>query len=410
MAASDVASAIRDNGDAGQEATPSSLESTPEPSTTEIVQDQAQPQKRKGGRKPIYATSEERKQRNRQAQAAFRERRTEYIKQLETTIKHHEETLQTLQQSHRSAADECLMLRYKNSLLERILLEKGIDVQAELQMKTGSPALGHSYIPYHAPSSMAAAPLQRTALNRQHARRSGQVYPPRIGPGAAAQPDLSFSARSPQGHPTPSSHASSPTALSTQSPAAMQPGAMTPPASVITGGQQQQYGVGQPPRSRYVMQHPPQHRGPAFSAPNGVSSMSESTNGVAGNASAFYPSPFQKHIEQLDQEYDAQPTSSSMLETESEANEQTPVQAAEPPQFPSSNPYQGQHAAQHSEHHGPAKSSNQDHDRAHPGEGQIPGMNQIFDPYDPMLDADPFGLSASMHFSTDYGFQHPPQR
>lgn len=99
------------------------------------------PPKRKGGRKPvcttppsasrsclqsqIYATSEERKQRNRQAQAAFRERRTEYIKQLETTIQHHEETLQSLQQSHRQAADECLMLRYKNSLLERILLEKG---------------------------------------------------------------------------------------------------------------------------------------------------------------------------------------------------------------------------------------------------------------------------------------------
>lgn len=73
----------------------------------------------------IYATSEERKQRNRQAQAAFRERRTEYIKQLEATIKQHEDALQSLQQSHRSAADECLMLRYKNSLLERILLEKG---------------------------------------------------------------------------------------------------------------------------------------------------------------------------------------------------------------------------------------------------------------------------------------------
>jgi hypothetical protein len=76
-------------------------------------------------RSKIYATSEERKQRNRQAQAAFRERRTEYIKQLESTIKLHEENLQSLQQSHRSAADECLMLRYKNSLLERILLEKG---------------------------------------------------------------------------------------------------------------------------------------------------------------------------------------------------------------------------------------------------------------------------------------------
>lgn len=408
MAATDIANAIRDHGDAGQEATPSSLESSPEPSTNDIVQDPAQPQKRKGGRKPIYATSEERKQRNRQAQAAFRERRTEYIKQLETTIKHHEETLQTLQQSHRSAADECLMLRYKNSLLERILLEKGIDVQAELQMKAGSPALGHSYIPHHAPPPMSAAPLQRTALNRQHARRSGQVYPPRIGPGAVAQSDLSFSARSPQGHPTPSSHASSPTALSTQSPAALQPGAMTPPASVITG--QQQYGVGQPPRSRYVMQHPPQHRGPTFPGSNGVSSITEPTNGVPGGASAFYPSPFQKHIEQLDQEYDAQPNSSSMLETESEANEPTPVQGPEPSQFPPSHPYQGSHAAQHAEHHGPAKGTAQEHDRGHSGEGQIPGMNQIFDPYDPMLDADPFGLSASMHFSTDYGFQHPPQR
>lgn len=52
-AAAEVASAIRDTTDAGQEATPSSLESTPEPSTNEIVQDQAQPQKRKGGRKPV---------------------------------------------------------------------------------------------------------------------------------------------------------------------------------------------------------------------------------------------------------------------------------------------------------------------------------------------------------------------
>jgi hypothetical protein len=143
-----------------------SATSTPEPEherereqgAAEVeAQEQPQQQKRKGGRKPvskfswpffsqvkcflhrpmsapaaltskrikIYATSEERKQRNRQAQAAFRERRTEYIKQLEQTIKLHEETLQNLQQSHRSAADECLMLRYKNSLLERVLLEKG---------------------------------------------------------------------------------------------------------------------------------------------------------------------------------------------------------------------------------------------------------------------------------------------
>ncbi|KOS18581.1 hypothetical protein ESCO_000152 [Escovopsis weberi] len=88
-------------------------------------QDNIQQPKRKGGRKPIYATSEERKQRNRQAQAAFRERRTEYIKQLEEAIRAHETSLHNLQAAHRNAAEECLMLRYKNSLLERILLEKG---------------------------------------------------------------------------------------------------------------------------------------------------------------------------------------------------------------------------------------------------------------------------------------------
>lgn len=52
MATSDeIASAVV-KSDAGQEATPSSLESSPE-RETEIVQDPAQPQKRKGGRKPV---------------------------------------------------------------------------------------------------------------------------------------------------------------------------------------------------------------------------------------------------------------------------------------------------------------------------------------------------------------------
>jgi hypothetical protein len=35
------------------------------------------------------------------------------------------------------------------------------------------------------------------------------------------------------------------------------------------------------------------------------------------------------------------------------------------------------------------------------------GFNQLFDPYDPMLDADPFGLSASMHFPTQFQFDAP---
>lgn len=42
--------------EAGQEGTPSSIDSTPEVDA-EVVQDQSQPQKRKGGRKPVRPTS-----------------------------------------------------------------------------------------------------------------------------------------------------------------------------------------------------------------------------------------------------------------------------------------------------------------------------------------------------------------
>lgn len=37
-------------------------------------------------------------------------------------------------------------------------------------------------------------------------------------------------------------------------------------------------------------------------------------------------------------------------------------------------------------------------------------MTNAFDAYDPMLDADPFGLSASMHFPTNYSFDHQSHR
>jgi hypothetical protein len=110
----------------------------------EPLQEHIVTKKRKGGRKPvcldssclvmlltilqIYATSQERKQRNRQAQAAFRERRTEYIKQLEETIRIHEVNLHNVHTARQSAAEECIMLRYKNSFLERILLEKGVQI------------------------------------------------------------------------------------------------------------------------------------------------------------------------------------------------------------------------------------------------------------------------------------------
>ena len=71
-------------------------------------------------------TEEARKQRNRDAQAAFRERRIEYIKELEERVKVYGTKLRALESAKTNSADECLMLRYKNSLLERILLYKGM--------------------------------------------------------------------------------------------------------------------------------------------------------------------------------------------------------------------------------------------------------------------------------------------
>ncbi|CAG8983739.1 hypothetical protein HYALB_00009835 [Hymenoscyphus albidus] len=274
---------------------------TPE-AETGAPQENVGQQKRKGGRKPIYATSEERKQRNRQAQAAFRERRTEYIKQLEETIRVHETNLHNLQTAHRSAADECLMLRYKNSLLERILLEKGIDVQAELRAKTGSPHLG----PTHMPQNMAQAPtVQRAIMNRHHqARRSQSSIAPKLEPGAPLQ--------SPQSRPTPSSHASSPTAIS---PGFHNPGVMTPPGSDSQMQfHQQQHHQQQRLQAPQAAKQPinqgnqglPGHGGllgnqgvDAPLAPKGPRGGGTHTGGTPA-AAAYFASPnFQNHYEQL---------------------------------------------------------------------------------------------------------------
>jgi hypothetical protein len=73
----------------------------------------------------IYTSLEQKKQRNRDSQAAFRERRREYISELEKIVQEQKEKLQVSEAAQISSKDECLMLKYKNSLLERILLENG---------------------------------------------------------------------------------------------------------------------------------------------------------------------------------------------------------------------------------------------------------------------------------------------
>lgn len=45
-----------------------------------------------------------------------------------------------------------------------------------------------------------------------------------------------------------------------------------------------------------------------------------------------------------------------------------------------------------------------------PNNSGYPALQPGFDPYDPMLDADPFGLSASMRFPTQFTFQESSMR
>ncbi|PWY84578.1 hypothetical protein BO94DRAFT_104812 [Aspergillus sclerotioniger CBS 115572] len=364
----------------------SSAVSTPEAEGEILMQDVAQTQKRKGGRKPIYATSEERKQRNRQAQAAFRERRTEYIRQLESTIKRNEESLQTLQQNHRTAADECLMLRYKNSLLERILLEKGIDVQAELRLKAGAPGAGAGK-----PTPMAAKPpttLERAAVNRTSAQRHPGIAPKE--PFSMAQHrDNAYGIPSPQFQATPPSHVSSPSHA--KSPGFPFQGAMSP-VGVDPQAQQRSQMLS---HSRNLSQaSPPMSIGqPESTDPK--SAMPGGTNPRAPRVpSAYYPSPFQKHYDQLEQEYDAQ---ADMIDEEHESavgaspyvsgyNNTASVPAGSHPM--------GAHGLNQYNPH-PAEGAN----------GAYGNTNHLMGNYEPMLDADPFGLSASMHFQTPFSYE-----
>ncbi|KAK0622844.1 hypothetical protein B0T14DRAFT_425401 [Immersiella caudata] len=382
-----------------------SMGSSPEgeapPVTT--TQENQQP-KRKGGRKPIYATSEERKQRNRQAQAAFRERRTEYIKQLEEAIRTHEQNLANLQAAHRHAADECLMLRYKNSLLERILLEKGIDVQAELRAKTGSPSLG----PTHMPQNLVQPPpIQRAILNRHHARRSNSSIAPKLEPGIVSPlpPPLHAhsSATSPKSRPTPSSHSASPAATTSYgSQHGASPASSDHLSASIRPTMPTSTSMKAPPTPHALSNMPGQRQMQMAALQQGVA---HARGVVPGTAAPFYPTPsFQSHIDQLgkltQQEYDA---AADMMDD-----------PADPPDTPGPGPYPG--PAYTSEPQSMSLSSpvtigppgghqvtgQSPIDSApHSQHPTYPSMTQLLDP---QYDFDPFGLSASMAFPTQFSF------
>ncbi|KAK3995968.1 hypothetical protein QBC44DRAFT_386985 [Cladorrhinum sp. PSN332] len=389
-----------------KEDTEDSMGSSPEAEMAPAAPAQAENQqpKRKGGRKPIYATSEERKQRNRQAQAAFRERRTEYIKQLEEAIRTHEQNLANLQAAHRHAADECLMLRYKNSLLERILLEKGIDVQAELRAKTGSPNLG----PTHMPQNLVQPPIQRAILNRHHARRSNSSIAPKLEPGISISPlpapiHSHNSALSPKSRHTPSSHSDSPTATTSFG---SQHGASPANSDHLHAP------IRPPlPPGTTTMKPPAPHLGPIHGLPvprtiqiPGIHQATNHARGnVANNPASYYPTPsFQNHIEQLgklsQQEYDA---AADMIDDETPDTPSGPgpypgVYNGEPQPMSLSSPVTtGPPSNQQIAGQSPVDSG------AHNQHTTYPSMTQLLDPG---YDFDPFGLSASMAFPTQFSF------
>lgn len=188
----------------------------------------------------------------------------------------------------------------------------GIDVQAELRAKTGSPNLGPTRPPISAHSSSNQPPLQQRAiLNRQQQRRSLQGPPKADGTNGLPmiQPDGPIQ-RSPLSQPTSGSHLSSPAQSATRSPNFMSQGhSVSPNFGPIPQQQQQQQQQlrPQPPRSNFnPMMTGPQRASvianqASANGVRGASSVGPSTNGITQSSgpSSFYQSQYSDHMNQL---------------------------------------------------------------------------------------------------------------
>ncbi|KAI9498190.1 hypothetical protein BDB00DRAFT_801534 [Zychaea mexicana] len=104
------------------------IASTTNKSTTNNKDNAATTMRPHGGRHRIF-TEEQRKVRNRQAQAAFRERRSQYTQTLEQTIVGLENIIEELQESNRNtsvradvAEQRCTDLEKHNQLLHQLIV------------------------------------------------------------------------------------------------------------------------------------------------------------------------------------------------------------------------------------------------------------------------------------------------
>jgi hypothetical protein len=188
-------------------------------------------------------------------------------------------------------------------------------------MKQASPPLSANLIgAVQGLSQQQPSQLQRTALQRQQARLSGsRSFLPKLAPGQNAV-DANH-ATSPHAHPTPSSHASSPPQLSTRSPMVAPQGGMTSPNSLVQPQGQQFQAFPRPPQqphsahlqeqlsSPQTMARPLQTSAQPASVPaNGAANhqqgfapafANDASKQHVNSASSYYPSPFQRHYDQL---------------------------------------------------------------------------------------------------------------
>ena len=163
------------------------------------------------------------------------------------------------------------MLRYKTSLLERILLEKGIDVQSELRAFSqgestpaptapmGSVPQQHRQQPHH--------PIHQQQMHRQSISRAV----PKRGSVSQQTPDTIYIKTSPIMRPTPVSRAPSPHVNSSTMP--------TPPDA--TAASFVPHSVVSTPASDFV-------------SPGGGNN-----SGCMSIPHNYYPSPYQQHMEEL---------------------------------------------------------------------------------------------------------------
>lgn len=175
-------------------------------------------------------------------------------------------------------------------------------MQAELRLKNGSPNIP----PTKPQPPHQNSPLQRAAVNRQstHRHHKSGIAPKLDQNGLPqSQRESAYAVHSPQLQPTPTSHVSSPSAA--KSPGFALQGGMSPTGTDFQAQQQQQ----QQPRSQLLqrsrtfsqtqpavgVQHPDTVE--AIGDPQSV--MPVTTAAVSSHPSSYYPSPFQKHYDQL---------------------------------------------------------------------------------------------------------------